>query len=81
MKVLLVSFLFLLMCSEFSEASYPEGLEASEIVRKGNILAVDLRDRAWHILVDYRNVLYACETVPGFQNGMGIYCLPLPYAK
>lgn len=77
---LLVS-LLLTANTALAEVAYPNGLPASEIVREGEIVAVEFKERDWHLLVDYDDTLYACETIRGFKDGMGIYCLPLPYEK
>lgn len=80
-KAALLASLLLTGNAVLAEGVVVDGLAASEIVREGEIVAVELKERDWHLLVDYDDTLYACETIRGFKDGMGIYCLPLPYEK
>jgi hypothetical protein len=59
-----------------AETTAISGLDASKVIRDGQILGTEVNDYGWHILVSHDAVLYACSTV-GYAthvimlNGMG----------
>jgi hypothetical protein len=46
-----------------AETTAISGLDASEVIREGQILGVELNEVGWHLLVNHDDVLYACSTV------------------
>lgn len=61
-KAALLASLLLTGNGVLAEGAVVDGLAASEIVREGEIIAIELDERDWHLLVDYDDMLYACWT-------------------
>ena len=46
------------------------GLDATEVIREGQILGAELNELGWHLLVSHEDVLYACSTVGYLMFGL-----------
>jgi hypothetical protein len=55
-----------------AETTAISGLDASKVIRDGQILGTEVNEWGWHILVNHDDVLYACSTV-----GYGTHVLML----
>ena len=66
-----------------AETTSKDGLDASEVIREGQILAVEREGYNWYLLVNYDDTLYACDTIDGMGGGMsmGLWCRPLPFKQ
>ena len=47
--------------------------KASEIVREGTVIAVERNAGDWYLLVNYRDILFKCQTV----SVDGVLCISL----
>ena len=81
--VLLVSMLWSASDALAEKGAMIVDLDASEVIREGQILAVEREGDDWHLLVNYNDTLYACDTYAGYggASSMGLWCKTLPYMQ
>ena len=72
-KLIMLIPMLLAANSALAETTYYNSDKASKIVREGTVIAVERNAGDWYLLVNYRDVLFKCQTV----SVDGVLCISL----